>query len=65
VTTVDYPTMDDAVYFCERAGLYIRDPGALASAIARPAAVVWGSEAYDGIHRKGAALLDGIRRSHP
>ncbi|WP_156374237.1 type II toxin-antitoxin system death-on-curing family toxin [Cellulomonas sp. Leaf334] len=57
--------MEDSLYVCEVLGLYIRDAGALDSALARPASVVWGDEAYEGIHMKGAALLDGINRSHP
>lgn len=61
----EYPTMEDALYVCEKLGLYIRDAGALDSALARPAAVVWGNEAYGRIHLKGAALLDAINRSHP
>lgn len=65
MTDVLYPDMEDALYVCERAGLYIRDEGALASALARPGSVVWGTEAYEGIHRKGAALLDAVNRSHP
>ena len=60
-----YPDMEDALYVCERANLFIRDEGALASALARPGSVVWGTEAYEGIHLKGAALLDAINRSHP
>ncbi|MFC4613339.1 type II toxin-antitoxin system death-on-curing family toxin [Cellulomonas algicola] len=65
MTELLYPDMEDALYVCERAGLYIRDEGALASALARPGSVVWGSEAYVGIHLKGAALLDAVNRSHP
>lgn len=60
-----YPDIADAEDICQRLGLQIRDVGALASALARPAQVVWGVEAYEGIHRKGAALLDAINRSHP
>lgn len=62
---VDYPELADALDVCDRLGLHIRDVGALASAIERPAQVVWGTEAYLGIHAKGAALLDAINRSHP
>jgi death-on-curing protein len=65
VTGFEYPTTEDALYLCEKAGLYIRDAGALDSAMARPASVVWGTEAYEGIHLKGAALLDALSRSHP
>lgn len=59
-----YPTLDTAKRICDRFGLYIRDAGALASALARPSQVVWGAEAYAGIHLKAAALLDSINRSH-
>ena len=65
MSSVEYPLLEDALYFCERCGLYIRDVGALDSALARPAATVWGKEAYEGIHLKGAALLDAISGSHP
>ncbi len=65
MTTFRYPTADTARRFCEALGLSIRDPGSLASAVARPSQVVWGTEAYVGIHAKGAALLDAINRSHP
>ena len=65
MTGVEYPTLDDAVYVCERLGLYVRDGGALESALARPASIVWGTEAYVGIHLKGAALLDALNRSDP
>ena len=60
-----YPELADAQDICERLALHVRDAGALASAIDRPSVDVWGEEAYEGIHRKGAALLDAINRSHP
>lgn len=62
---VEYPELADAQDICDQLGLHIRDAGALASAVARPAVVVWGEEAYPSIHLKAAALLDGINRSHP
>lgn len=63
--SVVYPELADALDICEQLRLHIRDAGALASAVGRPAVVVWGEEAYDGIHLKAAALLDGINRSRP
>jgi death-on-curing protein len=63
--TYAYPDLADAQDICQRLGLRIRDAGALASALERPSQVVWGEEAYDGLHAKGAALLDAINRSHP
>lgn len=65
MTTFVHVDMEAALDFCELLGLYIRDEGALASALARPAAVVWGVEAYEGLHAKAAALLDALNRSHP
>jgi death-on-curing protein len=65
VSEYDYLTMEDALYFCEKSGLYIRDPGALDSALARPASIVFGVESYQNLHLKGAALLDAINRNHP
>ncbi|BDO41106.1 Fic family protein [Cellulomonas sp. NTE-D12] len=62
---VEYPELADAQDICDQLGLHIRDAGALASAVARPAVVVWGEEAYPSIHLKAAALLDGINCSHP
>lgn len=60
-----YPELADALDICDRLALHIRDSGSLASAVDRPAQVVYGTEAYIGIHAKGAALLDAINRSHP
>ena len=63
--SVWYPTLDTAKLICDRFGLHVRDAGALASALARPSQVVWGVEAYVGLHAKAAALLDAVNRSHP
>lgn len=60
-----YPELADALDICDRLTLHIRDSGSLASAVDRPAQVVYGTEAYIGLHAKGAALLDAINRSHP
>lgn len=65
VTPFAYPELADALDICDRLTLHIRDVGSLASAIDRPAQVVYGVEAYVGIHAKGAALMDAINRSHP
>lgn len=60
-----YPTIDTAQRIMDFHGLYVRDIGALASAIERPQQVVWGTEAYVGLNLKAAVLLDAINRSHP
>ncbi|GEL93888.1 type II toxin-antitoxin system death-on-curing family toxin [Cellulomonas composti] len=59
------PTTEIAVALCRRHGWQVRDVGLLASALSRPGQVVWGVEAYVGLHAKAAALLDSISRSHP
>lgn len=43
----------------------VRDLGLLESASHRPGAVVYGHEAYSGLDRKAAALLDSIVGNHP
>src|SRR4051812_15745997 len=59
------PTVEVAVDLCRRERWHVRDLGGLASAVARPGQVVFGAEAYVGLHAKGAALLDAISRSDP
>ncbi len=43
----------------------VRDLGLLESGAHRPGAVVYGHEAYSGLDRKAAALLDSIVGNHP
>lgn len=42
----------------------VRDIGLLESATHRPTTTLWGTEAYDGLDRKAAALLESIVRNH-
>lgn len=42
----------------------VRDLGLLESAAHRPTTTLWGTEAYDGLDRKAAALLESIVRNH-
>ena len=42
----------------------VRDHGLLESALARPRASPFGSDAYTGIHQKAAALLHSLARNH-
>lgn len=67
--SVLYPEVDDflevVMEMCERSGFHVRDAGALASALARPATAVFGQEQYPGLLTKAAVLLDSISRSHP
>ncbi|MEE1620905.1 type II toxin-antitoxin system death-on-curing family toxin [Zafaria sp. Z1313] len=56
--------MDDALHLAERFGFHVRDAGLLASAVARPAAVVAGAEAYPDVAMKAAVLLESVARNH-
>jgi len=42
----------------------VRDHGLLGSALARPQASAFGTDAYAGIHEKAAALLHSLARNH-
>lgn len=42
----------------------VRDYGLLESAVARPAATVFGVDAYPGVHEKAAALLQSLATNH-
>jgi len=43
----------------------VRDLGLLSSACARPAASMYGVEAYPALHEKAAALLLSLAKNHP
>ena len=42
----------------------VRDVGMLASALARPQVIAFGSDAYPELHTKAAALLHSVARNH-
>ncbi|MCD4852048.1 type II toxin-antitoxin system death-on-curing family toxin [Arthrobacter sp. AK01] len=60
-----YLDIEDALQVIDRYGFHIRDVGLLASALARPATTVMGSEAYPELAMKAAALLESVARFHP
>ncbi|MFE4197106.1 type II toxin-antitoxin system death-on-curing family toxin [Paenarthrobacter sp. NPDC056912] len=60
-----YLDVEDALQVIDRYGFHIRDVGLLASALARPATTVMGSEAYPELAMKAAALLESVARFHP
>lgn len=55
-----YLTSDDILRQVDRAGFVVRDPGLLASAVARPETTVFGEDAYPTIWLKAAALCQSI-----
>jgi death on curing protein len=60
-----YLDIEDALQVVDRYGFHIRDVGLLASALARPATTVTGTEAYPELAVKAAALLESAARFHP
>ena len=65
---VELLTVDDLVELARRLlgdPPPIRDAGLLASAAARPAATVFGEDAYPEVWEKAAALLHSIVTNHP
>lgn len=55
-----YLTFEDVLRQVDRAGFIVRDPGLLASAVARPSTSVFGDDAYPSIWLKAAALCQSI-----
>ncbi len=62
-----YLTLPELLYVAARAlgsEPVVRDYGLLASALARPQATAFGSDAYPGRDAKAAALLHSLARNH-
>lgn len=62
-----YLTLPELLYIAERAlrtEPAVRDYGLLESALARPRATAFGSEAYRGLDAKAGALLHSLARNH-
>jgi len=60
-------TLDLLLRVAERAcgtPVLVRDYGLLESALARPAATVFGADAYPTVHGKSAALLHSLANNH-
>lgn len=60
-----YLEEEQAVAAAAHLGLHIRDQGLLFSALARPAASMFGEDAYPDLPTKAAALLESLARNHP
>ncbi len=59
-----YLDPEDALAVVARLELYVRDEGLLFSALARPAASVFGVDAYESLELKAAALISSVARNH-
>jgi death on curing protein len=62
--SVDYVRPGDALEAIKMRGLEVVDFGFLASALERPRTDLFGVEIYPDLHKKAAALIDGINRAH-
>lgn len=62
---VTYLTPEDAHAVIAKLGLHVRDAGLLHSALARPAASMFGIDAYPTIEEKAAALISSLAQNHP
>jgi death on curing protein len=56
----DYLQLEDILRQVERLGFVVRDPGLLASALARPQASAFGEDAYPDLFMKAAALCQSL-----
>lgn len=61
----EYIEPEQAIAVIERLGLHARDQGLLFSALARPAAGMFGEDAYPTIELKAAALFSSLAQNHP
>jgi len=60
-----YPDVEDLLHIAERLGTpAVRDFGLIDSAAHRPAATVFGEDAYPDLATKAVALLSSIARNH-
>jgi death on curing protein len=64
---VIYLTLPELLHVAERAqgsAPQVRDAGLLESALARPQATAFGTDAYPNLNAKAAALLHSLARNH-
>lgn len=60
----DLLSFEDALAILDEMQLVIGDAGLLASAVGRPAATVFGEDAYPDLDTKVSALLESVVRNH-
>lgn len=67
--TVFYLTAEEVLavagHACDDMQVAVRDVGLLESAVARPAAAMFGEEAYPDLFDKAAALMQSLAVNHP
>jgi death-on-curing protein len=60
-----YLDLEDALLQVKSFGFYVKDPGLLESALARPKTTVFGQDAYETLALKAAAMMHSIIKNHP
>lgn len=61
---IEYIDPEQALAVVAKLGLHVRDEGLLFSALARPAASMFGVDAYPTLEQKAAALISSIAQNH-
>jgi death-on-curing protein len=60
-----YVSLINAIRISQRLGFFIKDPGLLEGALARPQTTVFGQDAYPEFELKTAAMMHSIIKNHP
>ncbi|WP_312169179.1 type II toxin-antitoxin system death-on-curing family toxin [Microbacterium sp.] len=60
----EYIEPEQALALIAKLGLHVRDEGLLFSALARPAASMFGTDAYPAFAAKAAALISSVAQNH-
>jgi death-on-curing protein len=61
---IEYIEPEQALALTAKLGLHVRDEGLLFSALARPAAGMFGTDAYPTFEEKAAALISSVAQNH-
>lgn len=61
----EFLTLEDVLDHIQRAGLVVKDPGLLDSALMRPRTSLFGSDAYPSIGEKAAAMMHSLAQNQP
>ncbi|GAA1155923.1 type II toxin-antitoxin system death-on-curing family toxin [Microbacterium oxydans] len=60
---IEYIEPEQALALTAKLGLHVRDEGLLFSALARPAAGMFGTDAYPAFEEKAAALISSVAQN--
>ena len=60
-----YLDLESVIAQVQRLSFFVKDPGLLNSALARPRTTIFGEDAYPSLERKAAALMHSIIKNHP